>query len=93
MRRASPARLLRTCSIWFSTEIYGVAHALLATACVFFSPPAIVASLYANTYPLDLLASASLGWIAARMWHGQKSLAPLAAVLVALFLEVARAAR
>jgi len=66
-------------------ELHSNGLALVATVMVFWSPPAIVASVYGNTYPVDLLASASLGLLSARLWRGDARVAPLAAALLALF--------
>jgi hypothetical protein len=45
--------------------------AILASVLVLFAPPVALYDVIASTYPVDLLDSALVGWLAARPWGGR----------------------
>jgi hypothetical protein len=67
-------------------ELWGDSSAGALTILLAFSP---VVQLYAfaqSTYPVDLLASAVLGWLAWRMWHGDVTALRVALPAAALLM-------
>jgi hypothetical protein len=60
----------------FARARYGEAAGIFAPALLLFAPPVVLYSVIASSYPFDLLGSALVGWLAARLWDGEGSIGP-----------------
>jgi hypothetical protein len=65
-------------------EALGEGAGLAATVLLAFSPLVCLHAIAPLTYAVDLFASCSLGWMAARLWRGRTRWAPLAFALAAV---------
>lgn len=69
----------------FSRSFHDRATAILASVLVLFAPPVALYDSISSTYPVDLLDSALVGWMAARVWEGETDLGPWASLALGLF--------
>jgi hypothetical protein len=69
----------------FARSFHGRAAAILASVLVLFAPPVALYDSVANNYPFDLLDSALVGWMAARVWEGESDLGPWVSLALGLF--------
>jgi hypothetical protein len=65
-------------------EALGDRAGLAAAALLGFSPVVCVHAITPLTYAVDLFASCSIGWLAARLWRGETRWAPPAFVVTAI---------
>jgi hypothetical protein len=69
---------------FLAQKILGDSAGLAATILLGFSPLVCLYAITPLTYAVDLFASCSIGWLAARLWRGQVCWAPLAFALAAV---------
>jgi len=69
----------------FARSRYGDGPALVASTLLLFAPSVGLYNAVTSTYPLDLLGSALIGALAARLWDGDERVGPWIAFAIAVF--------